>query len=478
MCFKSLAFKVSLAAVLLFALIVLENRPAEAVSLSIHPVFSDNLVLQREAPVPVWGWGHEGRRIRVTLNGQRKETVVDAQGKWRTVLNPMPAGGPYELRVEDGKSVYVLENIMAGEVWLCSGQSNMQWTVADSKDATDEIRVAVNYPMIRLCGVPKLAGYSRTPQEKVHVEWKVCTPESIRDFSAVAYHFARQLLQSRALQGMAIGLIDSSFGGTRAEAWVDGPALEANFDLSELRDSPFGVPISGCYNGMIHPLVPYAIRGVLWYQGESNAGRPEQYRHLLPVLIERWRDLWGNKNLPFLFVQLPNYAPQFDGAYFTLLRESQLKVWQSAPNTGMAVTIDIGDAQDVHPKNKQDVGLRLALLARALVYGETLEYSGPVFDRMDIEEGGIRLHFTHAVGGLIDPDGGNLEGFTIAAAEGSFEIATARIDGDTVLVSSEKVAIPARVRYAWAAAPKADLYNKAGLPASPFRTDEMDGSAE
>jgi sialate O-acetylesterase len=457
-----------------FALFALGDRPALAVSLSVHPIFSDNLVLQREAPIPVWGWGQQGRSIRVTLNEQRQETIVDGQGKWKTVLNPMPAGGPFELRIEDGKSVWILENVMVGEVWLCSGQSNMQWTVADSKDATEEIQAAANYPMIRLCGVPKLAGYSRTPQDRVDLKWKVCSPESIKDFSAVAYQFARNLLQSPALQGMAIGLIDSSFGGTRAEAWVDGPTLAANFDMAELRDSPFGVPISGCYHGMIYPLAPYALRGVLWYQGESNAGKAEQYRQLLPVLIERWRDLWDQKDLPFLFVQLPNYAEPFDGDYFTLLRESQLKVWQSVPNTGMAVTIDIGEAQDVHPKNKQDVGLRLALIARALAYGETLEYSGPVYDSMTIEGNQIRLRFSHTGGGLMDPDGGNLEGFTIAAAEGPFEIAEVRIDGDTVLVSSEKVSTPVRVRYAWAADPKADLYNQAGLPASPFKTDEAE----
>jgi len=262
----------------------------------------------------------------VTLNEQRQETVIDGQGKWKTVLNPMPAGGPYELRIEDGKSVWVLENVMVGEVWLCSGQSNMQWTVADSKDATDEIQAAANYPMIRICSVPKLAGYSRTPQEKVFAEWKVCTSDSIGDFSAVAYQFARNLLQSPALRGMAIGLIDSSFGGTRAEAWVDGPTLDANFNRSELRDSPFGVPISGCYHGMIHPLVPYSLRGVLWYQGESNAGRAYQYRHLFPLMIQHWRTEWKQGDFPFYWVQLADYlavAAEPKDSAWAELREAQ-----------------------------------------------------------------------------------------------------------------------------------------------------------
>ena len=290
----------------------------------------------------------------------------------------------------------------------------------------------------------------------------------------MAYFFARELTTS-ALGNTPIGLIDASRGATRTESWISTPTLAANFKWSELRESGFGATISSCYNGMIKPVMPYGIRGVLWYQGESNASRPAQFRTLTRVLIAEWRNEWNRPDLPFLFVQLPGYAQLYDDDYFMGVRESQLEIWREMPNTGMAVAIDAGMPDNVHPPvNKQDVGYRLALLAKALVYGQDVVYSGPLYDSMKIEGDSVRLKFKYVDGGLVDRNGGSLRGFVVAGEEKVFKDATARIEGDTVVVRAAGVSQPRYARYAWAPDPVADLYNAAGLPASPFRTDHAD----
>lgn len=437
----------------------------------VSSMFSDNMVLQREKPVCVWGTGEPGAKLTIEIEKQKKSTVVDKDGSWSIYLDPMPAGGPYELIIKSDETVVKFKNVMIGEVWLCSGQSNMQWRTADVANAEEEIQRAGAYPDIRLYLVPKFG--ADKPKKTLDARWQVCSPESVADFSAVAYFFARELRKSPALRDVPIGLIDSSYGGTLVEAWMSSEVLHSRFPNEDLRDSLFGWKPSSMYNGMIAPLVPYQIRGFLWYQGESNAGRPEQYERLFPEMIKHWRELWGQPDLPFLFVQLPNYAEKVDGKYYTWLREVQYKVAQKVPNTAMAVTIDVGDPYDIHPKNKQDVGYRLALLALNKVYGEDVPCYGPTYKSHKIEGSVVRVTFDHVEEGLVNKNRGPLRGFAIAGEDGIFWYANATIEGNQVVLSSRYVPSPRYVRYAWEGNPNADLYNTAGLPAVPFRTDNF-----
>lgn len=450
---------------------------AASARLAISPVFSSNMVLQRAATVPVWGSDAPGQTVTVAFNGQRKTATADAGGKWMVRLDPMSAGGPYVMTVQGSGPRITLGNVMVGEVWICAGQSNMQFQMHDKvENQAAEIASADRYPQLRLFTSNKLAGYSAEPQTTITSgTWSVCSAHTVEGFSAVGYFFGRQL-QETALKGVPIGLIDTAIGATFAECWISKPTLQNCYGADLARaglhwDLMFGHPLSGCYNGMINPWIPYAIRGVIWYQGEANSPYPDQYLELFPLLIKEWRSKWGNDKMPFLFVQLPNLIPGKNDPGFTLLREAQLRAWRLVAHTGMAVTIDVGDPRDLHPRRKLPVGQRLALLARALVYGEPVVCSGPVYDAMAVEGGAIRLSFTHVGGGLVDKNGGALEGFEIAGADGVFHPATAAIRGQAVVVASLAVSSPVNVRYAWAGDPAADLQNAEGLPASPFRTN-------
>ena len=413
-----------------------------------------------------------------------------------------------------GKRKVVLKNVLVGEVWLCSGQSNMAVRVTNSLNGEAEARNA-NYASIRLCTVSPKS--KPEPQRSVFARWRVCSPESVGGFSAVAYFFAREL---HKVLKMPIGVIKNPVGGTPVEAWMSRETLESDPDFrpiiehyrkafvgfaerkqvydkkfQEYREAwkrarvsglkaprppwpPFGpghkqAP-AGLYNGSVWPLVPYAIRGVIWYQGENNADRSYQYRKLFPALIKNWRDVWGQGDFPFLFVQLASYARYRKGRSLPELQEAQLMTWKTVPNTGMAVAADIGEKLNVHPKNKQDVGRRLSLFARAMVYGEKITYSGPAYDRMEIQGDRIRLAFKH-VGSGLTAKGGELKGFTVAGADRKFVPAKAGIVAESVVVSSGQLREPRAVRYAWANFPECSLYNKDGLPASPFRTDDWPG---
>jgi sialate O-acetylesterase len=442
--------------------------------------------------------------------------TADQDGKWAFNMNCPEAGGPYEMTLT-GKNAITIKNIMAGEVWVCSGQSNMQWSVKASANPEQEIAEA-NYPDIRLFTVERKV--AQQPQSDCTGSWTSCSPETVPDFSAVAYFFGRELHKRL---DVPIGLIHTSWGGTPAEAWTRRDALEADADfepiltryddaiakypqakeeyekkLEEWKQAaekakaegekaprkprpPFGPgnPHSpaGLYNAMIAPLIPYGIQGAIWYQGESNAGRAYQYRKLFPAMIKNWRDDWGQGDFPFLFVQLANFMaikPEPGESAWAELREAQLMTL-SLPNTGMAVIIDIGEAEDIHPKNKQDVGKRLALWALAKTHGKELVYSGPIYKSMKAEGNQVILNFDHVGGGLVAKADEQLKGFAVAGEDRKFVWADARIDGDTVVVSSEDVSEPVAVRYAWADNPVCNLYNKEGLPASPFRTDDWPG---
>lgn len=485
-------------------------------------LFSDHMVLQRGTNVAVWGTASPNEHLNIRLSlqgsstGQRQVEVkctASGDGKWKVYLPPLQAGGPYELVVSGENSGPVtIHDVMVGDVWVCSGQSNMEWSVANSANAEQEIASA-NYPNIRLFMVSKKV--SDVPVDDPQGEWRVCSPETVRNFSAVGYFFARELHQHIKVP---IGMIQAAWGGTPAESWTSKPTLESDAELRVILDNwkkvieaypealkryeeklkqweeearkakEEGKPVprkpspptgpghpwqpSGLFNGMIAPLTQFAIRGVIWYQGESNVGRAAQYRKLFPALISDWRKAWGI-DFPFLFVQLANFMqrkPEPSESAWAELREAQLLTFLRVPKTGMAVAIDIGEANDIHPKNKQDVGRRLALAARAIAYGESIVYSGPIYDRMEVEGNKVRIYFKHVGSGLV-AKGEKLTGFAIAGEDGKFVWAEAQIDGNTVVVYSPNVERPVAVRYAWADNPDCNLYNKEGLPASPFRTD-------
>jgi sialate O-acetylesterase len=621
----------------------------------LHPLFTDHAVLQRDVPLPVWGWTEPGQRVKVDFAGQSVETTANDQGRWQVKIGPYPAGGPYVLTVKGPKSAEV-KDILIGDVWICSGQSNMEWSVVASNNAREEIASA-NYPRLRHITIPKKIALE--PQSTFEGSWQTCTPETVGLFTAVGYFFGREL--NRELN-VPIGLIHSSWGGTICEAWASAGALQPmkdfdsalaqiqsdkadagkppvkfeqvmaawwkksdpgsneqpswsdpNYDstawksmtlpghwegkgLPEFdgivwfrkdvmvpeswdgkeaaislgpiddRDTTFinGVEIgqsntwlaprnykiaagilkpgrnviavraldtSGpggffggekdmkltvkevdqaepislagewsykastplgelssvpepestnpnrvtvLYNGMIAPLKPFPIKGAIWYQGESNAGRPAQYRTLLPTMIQDWRAAFEVGDFPFYIVQLANYMEvrkEPVNSMWAELRESQFLATRALPNVGIALAIDIGEARDIHPRNKQEVGRRLALSALAGAYGQDIEFSGPVYKAKELKGNTIRLTFDHIGGGLAAKGSEKLEGFAIAGEDGKYVWADAVIDGDAVVVSSPKVEKPVNVRYAWADNPVCNLYNQVGLPAVPFRTD-------
>lgn len=638
-----------------FRIADLEGRGGDAAAKPfVHPLFTDHMVIQRDVPVPVWGWAAPGQEVTVALAGKRATARAGADGKWLAKLEPIAAGGPHTLEVAGPERV-VLADVLAGDIWICSGQSNMQWPVAGSQNAAQEI-AAADLPAIRLFTVPMRAAME--PEPLVAGAWTPASPQSVPGFSAVGFFFGRELHKEL---GVPIGLINSSWGGTIAEAWTSAEALSTmddfarpvaelkelaaaqkggadrfgelmarwwrendpgskgeprwenpSFDAAAWRtmDLPAGwenaglpgydglvwfrkeielpaawagkeailrlgpiddrdttwvngarvgegddwtaprvykVPagtltagrnviavrvldtgggggITGApdqfslelagggapavalagpwrwrdaaplsrlgsvpqkpgsnpnvvtvlYNGMIAPLVPFAIKGAIWYQGESNAGKPLQYRTLLPTLIRDWRARFGVGDFPFLVVQLANFmAPQKEPVEsgWAELREAQLLTAQADPKVGLAVTIDIGAADDIHPRNKQDVGRRLALEALRIGSGKDIVSSGLEYAGAEVRGGEIVLRFRSAGGGLVAKGGGKLEGFAIAGEDGKFAWADAAIAGETVVVSSPAVPKPAAARYGWANNPNCNLYNKEGLPASPFRTD-------
>lgn len=654
-------------ALLAMSLSVFFAAPLRAAELKLSGMFTENMVLQRDREVPIWGWADPGEKLTVKIAEKEYPATADDKGRWKVMVGPFPAGGPHEMYVTGQKTLRV-KNILFGEVWVCSGQSNMEWSLGAAHDAATEIPAA-NFPKLRLFTVPKtIKPEAQEDVKAVGNTWLECSPIQAKWFSAVGFFFGKHLHQKL---DVPIGLIHTSWGGTPAQSWVSGPSLSemaafkpavdniaqtkdklpemqkkfeediavwekeyprldagsregetpwsdpaldtkdwkemklpgfwensglANFDgvvwfrreveipadwadkklvltLGAIDDTDStylnGVKVGGIdtagsrtprkyvipadkfkpgksiltvrvsdlgreggfsgkpddmklavegsdaaavalagpwvykvgadlskmpkpvppamtsnphtptvlYNGMIAPVVPYAIRGAIWYQGESNAGAAFQYRTLLPTLIKDWRKQWGT-DLTFLIVQLANFKavnPEPGNSQWAELREAQLMT-ALQPNNGLAVAIDIGDAKDIHPRNKHTVGDRLGLAARAIAYGEKIVYSGPIYKSMEAADKTIKLKFDHVGGGLIAKGGEVLKGFAIAGEDQKFVWADAKIDGDTVIVSSDKVEKPAAVRYAWADNPEGcNLYNKEDLPASPFRTDDWPG---
>lgn len=432
----------------------------------LHGLFSSHMVLQQGIEVPVWGTAADGEKITVAIGDQKVETTA-AEGKFRVKLKALKAGGPHKLTVQ-GTNTITLEDVLVGEVWICSGQSNMQWSV-NQCETPDKIKAESANANIRLYQVPR--DRDARPRTDVVGGWTECGPSSVGDFSAVGYHFGRAL---QAKLGVPVGLINSNVGGTAAEEWTSREVLAADEDFKPTLGNGNATTL---YNAMIHPLAPYAIRGAIWYQGESNAGRAEQYRKLFPAMIKNWRDHWGQGDFPFLFVQLAPWRMIVDApseSDWAELREAQLMTLKASPNTGMAVITDLGDEKDIHPVPKAPVGERLALAARSVAYGEKLVFSGPVYSKLEIKGNEAVLSFDH-VGGGLETRGEKLLGFTIAGEDKVFYNAEARIDGDKVIVKHDQVKTPTMVRYGWANFPIVNLYNKEGLPATPFRTDDLPG---
>jgi len=478
----------------LTTIILLSTATFAIAEVKLPAIFSNHMVLQQDAKIPVWGTAAPDETVTVTLSDQTQTVKTDEKGNWQINLKPMKVGGPHTLTVAgNAHHTIVMSDVMIGEVWVCSGQSNMQFSVDRSNNAQKEIASA-KWPNIRLFTVQRdIAGQ---PKRNCTGQWVQCSPKTIPSFSAVSYFFGRYLHQQLKVP---VGLIHTSWGGTPAEAWTSRETLEGNPKLKVLVDrwdqsiaqyvattsapadknDPRRNPhrTSGLYNAMIRPLIPYAIRGAIWYQGESNAGRAYQYRTLFPAMIRDWRKHWGQSDFPFLFVQLANFRkvkPEPGDSAWAELQEAQLMTLK-LPNTGMAVAIDIGEANDIHPKNKQDVGKRLALNALTITYGQDVAHTGPLYDSVKFEDDKAIVTLKNAAKGLTTRNNEPVKGFAIAGNDRKFVWADAKIDGDKVIVSCEKVKSPAAVRYAWADNPVCNLYDGTGLPASPFRTDDWPG---
>lgn len=486
-------------------------------TVTLPAIFKDHMVLQRDQPIPVWGLAEAGHEINVKFADQTKITKADKNGRWKVVLNPLPASiDPRILRVS-GQSTVVVRNVLVGEVWLCSGQSNMAMTVKGVAGAEKEM-AAADFPQIRMFFVQSFT--ATTPQEQCQGVWQACSPRTIANFSAAAYFFGRELHQTLKVP---VGLINSSVGGTTIESWTSMEAMQKepqlqpllkrwqqDVDLFEKPDNrakndaskkqwqdaakaalaakkpaprqpayvgsdPLNPNRPGnLFNGKIAPLIPFAMRGVIWYQGESNAGNGPLYAIQLPLMIRDWRTRWGAE-MPFAWVQLPNFQKRetdpMAPSTWARLREAQAKA-QATPHTGMTINLDIGDAANIHPTNKQQIGHRLALWARAKVYGEKIQWSGPQFESHAIQDGKVVVHFQHA-DGLKTADGSvAVKGFAIADETKHWQWAEARIEGKQIIVSHAGIQKPVAVRYAWANNPDVNLINGSALPAAPFRTDD------
>jgi sialate O-acetylesterase len=468
--------------------------PAQALAeVTLPSVIGDHMMLQRDAEVRIWGWAEPGEAVTVTFAGQEAQAQADADGHWSVMLDAMPASAEGRGLVIQGENRIELTDILVGEVWVASGQSNMEWNVHNSANPQEEIANA-DHPGIRMWTARRtVAG---EPQRDVPGQWQVCSPQTVGGFSAVGYYFARELYQRL---DVPVGILHSSWGGTPSEAWTSREKLEATdaagpilerFDAGNGPAANHPHAPAGLFNGMIAPILPYTIQGAIWYQGESNASRAEQYASIFPAMIHDWREHWGQGEFPFLFVQLANfmaYDDQPTDTDWSHLRDAQLHTLRTVPHTGMATIIDIGEANDIHPRNKQDVGLRLALWALADTYGEDVVKSGPVyigavFDQVEGRDG-ITVGFRTYGSELALRDGETPSGFTIAGEDGQFvpALATHDPEGDpgAVFVWSPDVPNPRHVRYAWKNNPEdANLVNEEGLPASPFRTDDLPGPTD
>jgi len=469
-------------------------------------IFSDSMVLQRQQGNRVWGMAGAGEPITVQIAGQQHETKADGEGAWSVTLDPMDAGGPHTLTIR-GENTIEIKDVLVGEVWVCSGQSNMQWSVNASSDAELE-RLAAQHPRIRMINFPQI-GSQESIWSHDDRRWMVCSPETVGNFSAVGYFFARQLHETL---GVPVGMINNAWGGSACEAWIDRTVLEEDERFAGLMERWQGMEDrfaaleekadslseaeakekqgmlgqmrgnarpGNIFHGVLKSHLGYGIQGAIWYQGESNAGRAYQYRDLFPLMISHWRSLWGEGDFPFYWVQLADFKQEVKEpgeSDWAELREAQTMTMDRLPNTGEAVIIDIGEGRDIHPRNKVDVGRRLARWALAQDYGVNIAHQSPRYVSMEKQEGKIVLSFAHVVGGWRPFDVPQPLGFTIAGEDKKFVAAEAKIlDDGRIEVWSAAVNDPVAVRYAWADNPVCNMFTNNDLPLTPFRTDDWDG---
>ena len=477
----------------LFALFLVTSQDAQASStLELPPLFGDHMVLQCDRGAALWGKAPPGAAIGIELTRPLCEDRIEAttqagsDGSWRVVLR-QGSGGPWSMRVwAHGSPPVAFEDVWFGDVWICAGQSNMEWPLAESTNAQAEI-AAADRPLVRLFQVPHRTGAE--PRSQAQGSWTLCTPETARAFSAVGYHFGRALsehldrlrLPAHVEHGHEhpVGLIQAAWGGTPAEAWTERSFLDGVADFAPIleRTPPHEAwAPSALFNGMIAQLTPLSVTGAIWYQGESNADRAEQYRTLFPAMIRSWRKAFGREDLPFLFVQLANFMERKADpgeSEWAELREAQAMTL-ALPHTGMAVAIDIGAADDIHPRDKRTVGERLALEARRVAHGEDVASRGPTYRSMRIEGGTVHVELEHAQG-LKTTDGGLPLGFALAGEDRVFHWADASLGEGRVVLRCPEVSRPLAVRFAWADNPAHNLVNALGLPAVPFRSDDWPG---
>jgi len=498
-----------------------------AAELRFARVFNDHMVLQRDVPVPVWGWTGPGSKVTVTFAGQTQTAMADGKGKWLVRLGPLTSthgntGGELTVAASVGK--VTIKDVLVGDVWVCGGQSNMAFGLGRATGGTDAIANA-NHPLIRLCDVTGKSTRREDPypDDLESARWEICSPTTVSNFSAVAYYFGRDL---QPALGVPVGLIDVSVGGTGMRSWMRRQTMESDPDLREQvirhddevkrypqlmekynkqlaeyenrlakakagdralpekesmppvkpKDLDSSYRLAYFYASMVCPLQPYAMKGVIWYQGEANAGNYASFRKQFTALINEWRRDWGQDAFPWLYVQLPPYADRI-GGYYPRVWEAQSQVL-SVKNTAMVVGLDVGAPHDIHPPNKEPIGARLALAARGMVYGEKVVWRSPMFQRMERRGSELVLNFEHIGGGLTARNGA-LNYFTIAGDDKNFKPATARIKGDAVVVSNPNVARPVTVRYGWydkGEESGGSLFNREGLPVAPFRTDNWPDS--
>lgn len=498
----------------LFTLLVVVSTSTQVNAELILPsIFGNSMVVQRDQPIHVWGWTEPGQSVVAQLGDRSGKAVAGQDGRFDLKIKALPAGGPYELVIEaDEKKVY--SDVLVGEVWVCSGQSNMAWQVSNANDADLE-SLSSNYPKIRLISVPQVG--TQEPQRDFSGSWAAADATTVKDFSAVGFFFGRRLHQ---ILDVPIGLIDNAWGGSAAEAWVPKDVLKedgkydellsswemrmADYDYDSIEaawqtrfnqwkeggrkgnaprkprnDSIGNQRPANIYNGVLKPTIGYTIRGAIWYQGESNASRAYQYRDLFPLMIQTWRDQWGQGDFPFYWVQLADFRNETadpGDSDWAELREAQTMTMSRLPNTGQAVIVDVGEGRDIHPRNKQIVANRLVRWALAKDYGIVVPCQSPTYESMEVKEGRVTLKFDHVGQGLYTFDVTEAIGFTVAGEDEKFYNATAQVIGkDKVVVSAAEVPNPVAVRYAWATNPICNVQSRDGLPMTPFRTDDWKG---
>ena len=472
--------KIILKVLITFILLLLQVTNAQV---KLPAIVSSNMVLQRNTTVKLWGWAGANEKITIKTSWSKSPMMVQAtaEGNWMIDAKTTNSKEPQTIAIKSKTSDILLENVLFGEVWLCSGQSNMEMSlqgyVGQPAYGSSDAIAKSNNPNLRLFNVTKYSG-SKTPLKDVerYTAWQQASPENVSDFSAVAYFYGSQLQE---VLDVPVGIIHSSWSGSCVEAWIS-PEIMSTFQKVDLKDvdisiKPKEIP-TVLYNSMINPLIPYTIKGMIWYQGESNKGEPEKYKKLFPAMVQDWRNRWGIGDFPIYYTQIAPYGYEGNGFLSAdknsaFIREAQYQCLGLIPNSGIAITMDIGTKNSIHPPKKKEVADRLLYNALHQTYNyKTIEYAGPVFDAMEIKEGGLNLKFKNASNGVYAYN--NLEGFEIAGDDKIFYTATAKIiDRKTVLVSSEKVPNPVAVRYGWDNWVVGTLFNTNLLPASSFRTD-------